>query len=205
MNDDFQILINTPDQLKIHSPVTFGVFTLLLMLVVTPFIVLYIRHAARLSALQKATLIGAMCLSIGIPILTSIWSHTVTFSRTSNDVMIVDRFAGATYETRHYPLSDVREAIVQYARPGGRVALVMKSGLDIQPLGKAYNSNSMEYKAISLINDFVASRDNGQSGQGSPELSPHLQELKREIEETERKNAEAIQKTDAQKAAAKKQ
>lgn len=205
MNDDFQVLINTPDQLKIHSPVTFGVFTLLLMLVVTPFIVLYIRHAARATTFQKAMLIGAMCLSIGIPILISVWSHTVTFSRTSNDVMIVDRFAGATYETRHYRLSDVHEAIVQYARPGGRVALVMKSGLDIQPLGKAYNSNSMEYKAIDLINEFVASRDSGQSGQGSPELSPHLQELKREIEETQRKNAEEIQKADAQKATAKKQ
>jgi len=157
MSADIQILTQTTDQLKIYSPSGLDVFLTSLAVVVGGgvFWYLYSTYWARARQLQRAYIVFMLVGPISIVLFTSVWSHTVTLSRSQGDVMVEDRFAGITYSTRHYPLSEMREAIMQYARPGPRVALLMQNGQVILPLGKAYNSRANLYESMILMNDFI--------------------------------------------------
>jgi len=157
MTADIQILTQTADQLKIYSPAGVDIFLLAITLVAGVGAFWHMHHSywARATPVQKAAFIFILVSPVSIAFFTSVWSHTVTLSRSQGDVMIEDRFAGITYSTRHYPLSQMRDAIIQYAHPGPRVALLMRNGQVVIPLGKAYNPRGNLYASMELMSDFI--------------------------------------------------
>jgi hypothetical protein len=198
MSGDLQILVKTPSQLVVHSPTY--VFSLPLafgmLLGTIIFGGAYLTNPSMRSPAAKRYLIFLWLLVICSGIVFGIWSHTVTFTRPSNDVTVVDRFAGIAYATHHYPLNAIREAIIQSARPGTRIALITQGGGVILPLGAAYNPKPSQYKVVDLINDFVQSGTTDTNRESA--MPNHLRELREEIEKTKRENEEKLRKYKAE-------
>lgn len=157
MVNDLQVLTQTSGQLVVHSPTTLFSFVTLIILVGGSGMTLfaYFTASSGTSIATKRFLLSCAALSALIAIGIAAWSHTLSLLRADGSGTIENKFAGVTYSTQHVPLADMKRAVLESARPGTRIAIVLQNGDEVFPFGKAYNPKPSQYKVIDLINNFV--------------------------------------------------
>ena len=152
-----QVVSQTPFDLVVNSPMNFLSIGIIVGLVGSYFtcIVAYSGMPKRLPPLTRALPLWFALLATLIAVFVSAWSHTMTLSRQSGTAVLVDRWAGIPYSTRHIPLASMERATLESARPGTRIAIVLRGGSVVWPFGKAYNSPPNQYAIIDDINSFL--------------------------------------------------
>jgi hypothetical protein len=78
-----------------------------------------------------------------------------SLSRADGSGTIENKFAGITYSTQGVPLRDMKRTVLESARPGTRIAIVLRDGDEVFPFGKAYSPKPNQYKIIDFVNGFA--------------------------------------------------
>jgi hypothetical protein len=157
MSNDLQIITQTPNQLVVHSPTSVFSFITFILVLGTLGMSLFVYFTASPggSLFWKKFILWLGAFSALIAVGIAVWSHTLSLSRADGSGTVENKFAGVTYSTQHVPLADMKRAVLESARPGTRIAIVLQNGDEVFPFGKAYNPKPSQYKVIDLINDFV--------------------------------------------------
>ena len=160
MASPFEIVAQTSTQLVVNSPMLITSWVILVPLIFGDLMVLFVytQMPKGLSFFMRNLPVWIGILLTLMFVFISVWSHTMTLSREANTAVIVNRFAGVTYETKQIPLSQLERATLESARPGTRIAIVLHGGEPVWPFGKGYNTRPNEYTVIDDINGFLSGR-----------------------------------------------
>lgn len=192
MVNDLQIITQSSSQLVVHSPTTVLSFVTLIIILGGSGIVLFAYFTASVgtSIATKRFLLFCAALSALFAVGIAAWSHTLSLSRADGSGTIENKFAGVTYSTQHVSLADMKRAVLESARPGTRIAIVLQNGDEVFPFGKAYNPKPSQYKVIDLINGFV---DPSHSKSAGDDVDYFRQLHEREAAEAAKKGNESHQ------------
>ena len=158
MGPELQIAINTAQELKVVNPVQFfwwPVYLGILGEIVLPSLVLATLPGSMPAATRARLRLIFIGTSIAGFLMLAIflgWRHTLDIHWDSGQATATDQFWGAQVSEKTFPTSSVQKATIQYARQGRRIALVMKDGGIMTPLGTGYISKQLQYVVAESIN-----------------------------------------------------
>lgn len=175
MSNDLQIITQNSNTLVVHSPTSvFSVITFILIFGLSGIAIFaYFTASPGTSIAAKRFNLWFAALAPLCVLAIMVWSHTLSLSRADGSGTIENKFAGVTYSTQHVPLADMKRAVLESARPGTRIAIVLRDGDEVFPFGKAYNPKPSQYKVIDLINDFV----DPSHAKGLDDMDEHFRKL----------------------------
>lgn len=162
-----QVIAMTPFELIVRSPT--NVFTLVTLVPVAACYLMagiaYSGMPRRLSPLARAfPVLLAIAVAFAF-VFISVWSHTLTLSRRDGTAVLVHRWAGFPYSTQRIPLANMERATLQSARPGTRIAIVLRGGEVVWPFGKGYNPRPNQYAVVDDINELLGNHADKASDQ----------------------------------------
>ena len=162
MTSPFEIVTQTSNQLVVHSPMLLFDWVIWAPLLVGNAILLFVytQMPKGLTFFLRHLPLWIAVLLTGLFLVSGIWSHTMRLSRPDGTAVLEHRFAGLNYSTQRIELKALERATLESARPGTRIAVIVRGGEPVWPFGKGYNPRPNEYAVIDDINDFIGRKSN---------------------------------------------
>jgi hypothetical protein len=178
MGPDFQIVTNSSHQLVVSNPemffwtgtYIFVVFEIIASATTAWLLPVSARNIRNLFYLIPLTGILILLFAFG-------WTNTLDIDWDAGTAVSTNRFLLGFSRTRTMATGSIEHAIIDYDRTGPRIALALKGGGVVLPLGTISMFKPSQYAVVEAINDGLRARVPRSSTDAPSTSAPHTQDL----------------------------